>query len=148
MPDEESAVPSEFVPGAAALVPKAPPVTGDIECDAIPPRPKAAVMESPMLTATQRIESVFMIDASSRKSPVLLMALCRSCTELAAQDHRSNILARPLRRHLIFVKAMCVGIGHADAQMTRSGDSIDRTAFRGLAGRRPADADLSRQKRP
>ena len=73
MPDEESAVPSEFVPGAAALVPKAPPVTGDIECDAIPPRPKAAVMESPMLTATQRIESVFMIDASSRKSPVLLM---------------------------------------------------------------------------
>jgi hypothetical protein len=27
MPDEESAVPNELVPGAAALVPKAPPVT-------------------------------------------------------------------------------------------------------------------------
>ena len=27
VPDDASAVPSEFVPGAAALVPKAPPVT-------------------------------------------------------------------------------------------------------------------------
>jgi hypothetical protein len=27
IPDDESAVPKEFVPGAAALVPKAPPVT-------------------------------------------------------------------------------------------------------------------------
>jgi hypothetical protein len=62
-----------------------------------------------------------------------LWILCRSRTDLAAQDHRSNILAQSLRRHLIFVKAMCVGNGHADAQMSRSGDSIDRTACRGLA---------------
>jgi|tagenome__1003787_1003787.scaffolds.fasta_scaffold20973843_5 hypothetical protein len=37
VPDDESAVPSELVPGAAALVPKAPPVT-DILCDPIPPQ--------------------------------------------------------------------------------------------------------------
>ena len=44
--------------GAAALVPKAPPVT-DILCDPIPPQ-NAAVVERPMLMATQRTESFFM----------------------------------------------------------------------------------------
>lgn len=58
VPDDESAVPSELVPGAAALVPKAPPVT-DILCDPIPPQ-NAAVVERPMLMATQRTESFFM----------------------------------------------------------------------------------------
>jgi hypothetical protein len=37
LPDDESAVPKELVPGAAGLVPKAPPVTD--MCDPIPPRP-------------------------------------------------------------------------------------------------------------
>src|ERR1700761_1867839 len=58
-PDDESAVPNELVPGAAALVPKAPPVS-DIWCDPIPPpRASAAVVETPMHTATQRMESFF-----------------------------------------------------------------------------------------
>jgi hypothetical protein len=37
MPDDESAVPKELVPGAAALEPKAPPVTD--MCDPMPPPP-------------------------------------------------------------------------------------------------------------
>src|SRR5450755_905346 len=39
MPDDESAVPKELVPGAAALVPKAPPVAD--MCDPMPP-PRAS----------------------------------------------------------------------------------------------------------
>jgi hypothetical protein len=59
MPEDESAVPNELVPGAAALVPKAPPVT-DI-CDAMPPpRANAAVVERLTQRATQRTESFFM----------------------------------------------------------------------------------------
>src|ERR1700690_2432510 len=47
-PDDESAVPSELVPGAAALLPKAPPIA-DIPCDPMPPpRANAAVAERPM----------------------------------------------------------------------------------------------------
>lgn len=59
-PDDESAVPSELVPGAAALVPNAPPVMD--MCDGpMPPPPRAyAALEMPMLTATQRMQSVFM----------------------------------------------------------------------------------------
>jgi hypothetical protein len=41
-PDDERAVPNELVPGAAALVPKAPPIVDmppivDIPCDPMPP---------------------------------------------------------------------------------------------------------------
>ncbi len=45
MPDDQSAVPNELVPGAVALVPKAPPVA-DIWCDPMPPpRANAAAVE-------------------------------------------------------------------------------------------------------
>jgi hypothetical protein len=59
MPDDESAVPKELVPGVAALVPKAPPVTD--MCDPMPPPPRAsaAVVERQTQTATQRAESFF-----------------------------------------------------------------------------------------
>jgi hypothetical protein len=60
MPDDESAVPDELVPGAAALVPEAPPVT-DIWCDPMPlPRANAAVVERLTQTAMQRTEGFFM----------------------------------------------------------------------------------------
>jgi len=59
MPDDESAVPDELVPGAAALVPKAPPVA-DV-CDPMPPpRANAAAAERLTQRATQRTESFFM----------------------------------------------------------------------------------------
>ena len=59
MPDDESAVPRELVPGVAALVPKAPPVTD--MCDPIPapPRASAAVVERLTQRATQIAESFF-----------------------------------------------------------------------------------------
>ena len=64
-PDDGSAVPRELVPGVAALVPKAPPVTD--MCDPIdpidpmpPPRANAAVVERPMQRAAQTTESFFM----------------------------------------------------------------------------------------
>src|SRR4029077_14229799 len=57
-PDDESAVPSELVPGAAALVPNAPPVM-DMCDDPMPPRAYAA-LEMPILIATQRMQSLFM----------------------------------------------------------------------------------------
>jgi hypothetical protein len=57
VPDDESAVPEELVPGAAALAPEAPPVT-DIWCD--PPRANAAVVGTLTQRATQRTESFFM----------------------------------------------------------------------------------------
>jgi hypothetical protein len=61
VPDDESAVPNELVPGAAALVPKAPPPIMDIECEPIPPpRANAAVVERLTHRATQTIESFFM----------------------------------------------------------------------------------------
>ena len=63
MPDDESAVPNELVPGAVALVPKAPPVA-DIWCDPMPPpRANAAVVERLTQRATQRTESFFMLHA-------------------------------------------------------------------------------------
>jgi len=61
VPNYESAVPNELVPGVAALVPEAPPVT-DIGDDPImwdepiPSRPNAAVLERPMLRATHKAE--------------------------------------------------------------------------------------------
>src|SRR3984893_1076531 len=59
MPDDESAVPNELVPGAAALLPKAPPVM-DI-CDPMPPpRANAAVVERLTQRATQRMENLAM----------------------------------------------------------------------------------------
>lgn len=57
-PVDGSAVPEEFVPGVAALVPSVPPV--DI-CDPMPPRPNAAVAERTRQRAKQRRESGFMI---------------------------------------------------------------------------------------
>lgn len=63
VPDDEIAVPNEFVPGDAALVPNAPPVTGiDENPDMwpIPPRPNAAVVDKPMTRATHAIDAVFM----------------------------------------------------------------------------------------
>jgi hypothetical protein len=63
---DDSAVPNELVPGAAALVPKAPPVTGmppatDVWCDPMPPpRANAAVTERLTQRAAQRTESFFM----------------------------------------------------------------------------------------
>jgi hypothetical protein len=58
-PDDESAVPNELVPGAAALVPKAPPVADG--CDPMPPpRANAAAVERPTQTATQRAKNLFM----------------------------------------------------------------------------------------
>ena len=59
MPDDESAVPKELVPGAAALVPKAPPVTDMCDPMPLPPRASAAVIERPRQRMTQRAESVF-----------------------------------------------------------------------------------------
>jgi hypothetical protein len=58
-PDDESAVPNELVPGAAALLPKAPPVADG--CDPMPPpRANAAAVERPTQTATQRAKDLFM----------------------------------------------------------------------------------------
>lgn len=53
-----SAVPEEFVPGVAALVPSVPPI--DI-CDPMPPRPNAAGIERAKQRTKQRGESGFMI---------------------------------------------------------------------------------------
>jgi len=62
MPDDESAVPKELVPGAAALLPKAPPVTD--MCDPMPaPRASAAAVERPTKSVTQRTESFVMPDS-------------------------------------------------------------------------------------
>jgi hypothetical protein len=48
-----------LVPGAAALLPKAPPVTD--MCDPMPPpRANAAVVERPTQRATQRTKTLFM----------------------------------------------------------------------------------------
>src|SRR5687767_5829610 len=58
MPDDGSAVPREFVPGAAALVPSAPPLAIDM-CDPPPPRADAAP-GSARQTAMQRNESGLM----------------------------------------------------------------------------------------
>jgi hypothetical protein len=57
-PDDESAVPNELVPGAAALLPKAPPVE-DI-CDPMPPPRANAVVERLMQRTMQRMEGFFM----------------------------------------------------------------------------------------
>src|ERR1700690_1225338 len=51
MPDDESAVPKELVPGAAALVPKAPPVADMCDPMPAPPRASAAVVERPTQSA-------------------------------------------------------------------------------------------------
>src|ERR1700681_93086 len=65
VPDDESAVPNELVPGAAGLVPKAPPVT-DIWGDPMPPpRANAAVAERLTQSTTQTTESFFMPRHSS-----------------------------------------------------------------------------------
>src|ERR1700755_2072736 len=59
--DDERAVPNELVPGAAALVPKAPPMV-DIPCDPMPPpRANAAVVKRLAQTATQRTKCLFML---------------------------------------------------------------------------------------
>ena len=59
VPDYESAVPNELVPGAAALVPRAPPVT-DIWGDPMPPPlANAPVVERLTPRVTQRTESFF-----------------------------------------------------------------------------------------
>ncbi len=52
-PDDGSAVPSELVPGVAALVPKAPPIVAACG-DPMPPRANAAPAE-PMLMTAQRM---------------------------------------------------------------------------------------------
>jgi len=65
LPDDESPVPKELVPGAAGLVPKAPPVT-DIWGDPMPPPRANAVVERLTQRTTQRTESVFMPRYSSR----------------------------------------------------------------------------------
>lgn len=64
-PDDDSAVPEALVPGAAALLPKAPPVIDmpvmDIWEDPIPPlRANAAVVERLTHKAMHRRENFFM----------------------------------------------------------------------------------------
>src|ERR1700727_1857490 len=60
VPDDESAVPAELVPGAEGLVPAAPPVT-EPWCDPMPPpRANAVAVERLTKRATQRTESFFM----------------------------------------------------------------------------------------
>ncbi len=76
-PDDERAVPNELVPGAAALVPNAPPVM-DISCDPIPPpRANAAGVKRPAQSATQRTRRLFMLRTPS-KHPIDVMADGRS----------------------------------------------------------------------
>src|SRR5437588_5166207 len=64
-PSEASAVPDELVPGAAAVVPKAPPII-DIWDDPMPcappmpPRANAAVVERPTQRAMQKTKSFVM----------------------------------------------------------------------------------------
>lgn len=59
-PVDGSAVPKEFVPGVAALVPSVPPI--DI-CDPMRLRPNAAVAKRAIQRAKQRRESGIMIHA-------------------------------------------------------------------------------------
>ena len=54
MSSGESAVPNEFVPGLAALLPNAPPVI-DIACDPMPPRANAIVLGSTTQATMQTI---------------------------------------------------------------------------------------------
>ena len=73
VPDDESAAPAELVPGAAGLVPKAPPVTDvppvpDIWDPMPPPRANAAVVERLTQSATQRTESFSCRDSSNTRS--------------------------------------------------------------------------------
>ncbi len=59
--DYDRAVPNELVPGAAALVPKAPPIV-DIPCDPMPPpRANAAEVKRLVQSATQRTRCFFML---------------------------------------------------------------------------------------
>jgi hypothetical protein len=59
VPLDDSAVPNELVPGAAELVPKAPPVV-DEWCDP-PPLASAAITERVRHRATKRLERLFML---------------------------------------------------------------------------------------
>src|ERR1700722_1403208 len=68
-PFDDNAVPNELVPGAAGLVPKAPPGMGLLPpvewCEPVPPpRASAAELKRPTQRAMQRTESFFMITPS------------------------------------------------------------------------------------
>jgi len=62
-PDDESAVPKELVPGAAALEPNAPPVTDMWDDPMPPPRANAAAVERLTHKTTQTTGSFFMRDS-------------------------------------------------------------------------------------
>ncbi len=68
MPDDESAVPNELVPGAAALLPKAPPVA-DIWCDPNGNGP----MKGPLLGTNAAI------DREEAKVDKMIGSICRGC---------------------------------------------------------------------
>jgi hypothetical protein len=60
VPEDESAVPSELVPGVAALLPKAPPVT-ELWCEPMPPpRASAGIVARAAHSPTQRMKTFFM----------------------------------------------------------------------------------------
>src|ERR1700754_3851430 len=82
-PSDESAVPDELVPGAAAVVPNAPPIMDipvipiwedPMPCaPPVPPRANAAVVERPTQRTIQRTESLLMprllVGAGRRAAP-------------------------------------------------------------------------------
>lgn len=82
-------MPAELVPGAAAVVPKAPPPIMDID-DPMPcappmppPRANAAAVERPMQRATQRTKSFFMsgpLAGAGRQADLKGFRLGRSST--------------------------------------------------------------------
>ena len=78
VPDDESAVPAELVPGAEGLVPAAPPVT-EPWCDPMPPpRANAVAVERLTKRATQRTESFFM-PRLSRTRDLINVTVDRRC---------------------------------------------------------------------
>ena len=83
-PDEDSAVPTELVPGLAALVPKAPPVIErnpppviDI-CDPMPPRANAALAERPMPAMTSKAANLFIVTSFVAGALSTLISCIRS----------------------------------------------------------------------
>jgi hypothetical protein len=101
MPDG-SAVPDEFVPGAAPLVPSAPPPVIDIDmCDPMPPRANAAC-ESTRQAANKRTETGFMVHSPCCDDLHVKLGIARrvakhDCASRSLQCRQDSAPKAPLR---------------------------------------------------
>lgn len=94
-PDDESTTPNELEPGAAALVPKAPPVAD--RCDPMPPpRASAAAVKRPTQTATQGAKISSCRDSLERAINVTVENLPLARTFLCSTQRVFLVLQRAL----------------------------------------------------